>query len=213
MILNRRAALGLGLSALAAPAFVRPAGAASCALPDLDRGILFTRKDGSRGLARRESDGMVVIDYVTNRGDRIDRRRVENGVFETSRVLSESELPVVGSAPPEFTWTYGRKTVAPQASTGWSGKVKEVRKDVGYGDFMKEIVSRSRTSWDAVFSFLPGKPVRLSGCSYETVPVEATFTGKAGAHSRRWVYFPQLGLGLETRRDGVANGLVALTST
>ncbi|MCU0828276.1 MAG: hypothetical protein MUE52_12930 [Tabrizicola sp.] len=40
--------------------------------------------------------------------------------------------------------------------------------------------------------------------------VEAEFSGKDRVRSERWVYFPDLGLGIETRRDGVSNGLMAL---
>ena len=42
--------------------------------------------------------------------------------------------------------------------------------------------------------------------------VEAEWTGKQGTIRQRFVYFPALGLGLETQRDGKANGLVAMTS-
>jgi hypothetical protein len=52
--------------------------------------------------------------------------------------------------------------------------------------------------------------VELSGCSYRALTVEAEFTGKGGGRSQRWVYFSQLGLGIETRRDGVSNGLTAM---
>lgn len=210
MILTRRSLLVLGAAALATPALIRPADAKQCRFPDINRGVLFKREDGTRGLARRQLDGSVVIDYVTNKGDRVDRRRVEHGVFETWRLLSDSEQPVVGSAPPEWAWSYSRKAVPPEPGKGWSGRVKEVRTDIGYGDYMKEIVTKSRSTWDAKFRFLEGKEVRLSGCVFSMIPVEATFTGKQGRHRRRWVYFPQLDLGVETRRDGVSNGVVAL---
>ena len=67
MLFPRRRPLALSFATLAAPALIEPAQAA-CQRADLDRGIVFRRKDGSRGLARREGDGTVVIDDVTNRG-------------------------------------------------------------------------------------------------------------------------------------------------
>ncbi len=56
MELTRRSTLTLALAALAAPALIRPAHA-DCGPLNLDKGIVFTRKDGSRGLARREATG------------------------------------------------------------------------------------------------------------------------------------------------------------
>ncbi len=67
MILTRRLALTLQLATLAAPALVRPAWAA-CQRADLDQGIVFRREDGTKGLARRETDTAVLIDYATDLG-------------------------------------------------------------------------------------------------------------------------------------------------
>lgn len=212
MNLPRRLFLSLGASVLAAPALCLRAGAAECSGNlSLERGIAFRRKDGSRGLVRREADGGVVIDYITNEGERTDRRRVVAGVFETWRLYAESEFPVVGSAPPEWTWSYTPKPVTPAAGGGWNGKVREVRDEVGYGTNMRESHSRSRTNWTAEYRFLAREEVKLSGCYLLILPVEATFTSGQVTRSQRWLYFEQHGFGLETRRDGVGNGLTALT--
>jgi hypothetical protein len=207
MILTRRSALSLTLTTLAAPALIRPAWAA-CQRADLDKGIVFRRKDGSRGLARREGDGTVVIDYVTNRGEWLDRRRVSHGVFETQRVVQESELPVVGASAPEYRWTFSTKPIWPEDGATWSGKVKEVI-EVTISD-ENGTVERERRNWTANYRCFEPRDVELSGCSYIALTVEAEFTGKGGSHSQRWVYFPELGLGIETRRDGVSNGLTAM---
>jgi hypothetical protein len=213
MLISRRAVLSLSLAALAAPALIRPGFAESCtSFAELERGIVFKRKDGSQGLARRESDGTVVIDYVNNQGDRTDRRKVVQGVFETWRKYADSEYPVVGSAPPEFSWKFSPKPVVPEAGRSWSGKVSEVRHDVGYGAYMKEIHSRVRTTWKARYSFLETGDAIFSGCHYMTLPVEAVFTGEQGTRTQRWIYFPQLGFGIETKRDGVANGITAMSA-
>lgn len=203
----RRHFLTLSLSALAAPALVRPVRAA-CQRADLDKGIAFRRQDGSKGLARSEGDGTVVIDYVTNRGYWLDRRRVTHGVFEIGRIVEESEEPVVGASAPEYTWTYGRKPIWPEDGATWSGRVKEVV-EVTISD-ENATVQRERQSWTASYRCREPRDVTLSGCSYQALTVEAEFTGKGGSRSQRWVYFPELGLGLETRRNGVSNGLVAL---
>ena len=213
MLISRRSVLTLSIAALATPALMRPGLAASCtSYAELGRGIVFKRKDGSRGLARRESDGTVVIDYVNNQGERLDRRKVVKGVFETWRKYSDSEYPVVGSAPPEFTWKFSPKPVEPEAGGSWTGKVSELRDDVGYGAYMKESHNRSRTTWKATYSFLETAQVKLSGCYYMTLPVEAVFTGERGTRTQRWIYFPQLGVGIETKRDGVGNGIVSMSA-
>ncbi|MEZ5796486.1 MAG: hypothetical protein R3D63_02710 [Paracoccaceae bacterium] len=208
MVLTRRAVLSLPLAALAVPA---PGGRAwaGCAALDLARGVAFRRQDGSRGLARREGDGTVFIDYVTNRGAWIDRRRVRNGVFEVSRVVEESEEPMVGASAPDFAWSHGKALIEPAEGAAWKGTVREVI-SVTLSD-EKATVRRQRNSWTASYLCSDLREVTLSGCAHRALTVEASFAGKAGKRSQRWVYFPDLGLGLETRRDGKANGLVALT--
>ena len=208
MTLNRRSALTLGLAALAAPALMRPA-LAACAFPDLSKGISFKRQDGSRGLARREGDGTVVIDYVTNRGSWLDRRRVRNGIFEAARVVEESEEPVVGASAPDYKWTYSPKIILPEDGATWAGRVKEVV-EVTISD-EASTVERTRAKWKAQYRCFDPREVKLSGCFLMALSVEASFTGKGGSRSQRWVYFPQLGLGLETVRNGKENGITALT--
>lgn len=207
MLLPRRHLLTLALAAFAAPALIRPANAA-CQPADLAKGVAFRRKDGSTGLARRDSDGTVAIDYVTNRGDWIDRRRVTNGVFETGRVVHENEEYVVGNSAPTYTWTYRPKLIRPEDGATWTGTVKEVV-EVTLSD-ENGTVNRNQSRWNASFRCFEPRDVTLSGCSYPTLAVEAEFTGEGGSYSQRWVYFSSLGLGLETRRDGVSNGLTAL---
>lgn len=207
MLFPRRRLMTLSLATLAAPALIGPAHAA-CQRADLDKGITFRRKDGSRGLARREGDGSVVIDYVTNRGEWLDRRRVTHGVFEIARIVQESELPVVGASAPDYRWTFSPKPIWPEDGATWSGKVKEVV-EVTISD-ENGTVERERRNWTASFRCFEPRDVELSGCSYRALTVEAAFTGKGGSRSQRWVYFPELGLGIETRRDGVSNGLTAM---
>jgi hypothetical protein len=208
VILTRRSTLTLALAALAAPALVRPAHAA-CVRPDLAKGIVFKRQDGSRGLARREGDGTVVIDYVTNRGEWLDRRRVKNGVFEVARIVQESELPIVGASAPDYAWTYSPKIIQPKDGATWNGKIREVM-EVTISD-ERGTVEREKTRWDASYRCFEPREVNLSGCSYQALTVEAVWSGAKGTISQRWVYLPELGLGLETKRNGKGNGIVALT--
>lgn len=197
---------------LAAPALLllsRGALAAACKPTDLAKGIAFRRQDGSTGLARREADGRVAIDYVTNRGAWTDLRRVKNGVFEVQRIVEESEEPMVGSSAPTYSWGYSPKIITPEDGATWDGTVKETV-EFTISDEASTVVRR-RAKWTAHFRCFDPREVTLSGCYYTALAVEASFVGPNGARSQRWVYFPQLGLGLETRRDGKANGITAMT--
>ncbi len=198
---------------LAAPALLllpRGAWAGSICKPvDLDKGIAFRRQDGSTGLARREADGRVLIDYVTNRGAWTDLRRVRNGVFEVQRIVEESEEPMVGASAPTFSWTYSPKIITPEDGATWDGTVKQ-EVEVTISD-EAATVERSRAKWTAHYRCFDPREVKLSGCFLLALSVEASFVGKGGSRSQRWVYFPELGLGLETVRDGKENGITALT--
>jgi hypothetical protein len=206
MLFHRRHFLTLSLSALAAPALIGPARAA-CQRADLAKGISFTRQDGSKGVATAEGDE-VRIDYVTNRGAWTDIRRAKNGVFEVSRTVEENEEPVVGSSAPTYSWTYSPKIILPADGATWSGRVKETT-EVTISD-ENATVERWGTRWEAIYRCFDPREVTLSGCTYQALTVEAVFAGETGGYSQRWVYFPELGLGLETRRDAVTNGLVAM---
>ena len=198
---------------LAAPALLllpRAAGAAgSCKPVDLNKGIAFRRQDGSTGLARREPGGLVAIDYVTNRGAWTDQRRAQNGVFEVQRTVEESEQPVVGASAPTYSWSYSPKIITPEDGAIWDGTVKQVV-EVTISD-EAATVERRRAKWTAHYRCFDRREVKLSGCFYLALSVEASFVGKGGSWTQRWVYFPELGLGLETVRDGKENGITALT--
>jgi hypothetical protein len=158
-------------------------------------------------VARAEGDE-VRIDYVTNRGAWTDIRRAKNGVFETSRTVEESEEPMVGSSAPTYSWTYSPKIIMPADGATWSGRVKETV-EVTISD-ENGTVERQRTRWNAIYRCFEPREVTLSGCTYQALTVEAAFSGDGGGYSQRWVYFPELGLGLETRRNGETNGLTAM---
>lgn len=176
------------------------------------KGVVFKRQDGSNG--RLQTDGnTIVIDYVTGREAWEDERTTTYGIYETRRYLNENEGYLVGSSPPLWTWKFSPKVVVPKAGDGWAGKVKQVIRSVTYGDEMKEFVSEQKATYKASYTFQAEKSVKLSGCTYRMIPVEAIFTAPGDSRSQRWVFFPDLGFGLETKRDGAANGLVAMKPT
>lgn len=68
-------------------------------------------------------------------------------------------------------------------------------------------VGRQRTRLQTTQRCFELREVTRSGCIHR---VEAVFSGKNGGQSQRWVCFPTPGLGRETRRNDMSNGLVAL---
>lgn len=210
MLIARRRLLSLGLAAL--PLVAAPALAGEACQPiDPAKGIVFKRQEGTRGLVRREGDGTLVIDYVTNKGDWMDRRRSRMGIFELGRELNESEYPLVGSAPPEWVWKFPGKLPEPEAGKSWSGTVRETLIQISYGEEMKENRSETKSRWQATYRFLERKEVKISGCFYLILPVEAEFVSGAAKRSQRWIYFEREGFAIETRADGKDNGIVAMT--
>jgi hypothetical protein len=71
-------------------------------------------------------------------------------------------------------------------------------------------VGRQHTRWQAIYRCFELREVTLSGCIHRALTVEAVFSGENGGYSQRWVCFPAPGLELETRRNDVLNGVVAL---
>ncbi len=173
--------------------------------------MVFKRQDGSHGRLQSVGD-KIVIGYVTGRDPWEDERTTLVGVYEQARDLNENEGDLVGSSPPSWEWKFSPKVTVPQAGDGWAGTVKDVVQNVTYGAAMKANVPRFKTSYKANLAFLPETTAKLSGCTYRMIPGEAVFTGPDKSRSQRFVFFPDLGFGLETKRDGAANGLVAMKS-
>lgn len=71
-------------------------------------------------------------------------------------------------------------------------------------------------SFTVAYSFDPEKTVTLSGCRYRAIGVNGNFYSGAVAWSGRWVYFPDLEVGIQTKgtdsRTGESwvNGMIAL---
>ena len=182
---------------------------------DLRAGITFKRQDGRLGTVRAGKDrGVVLVDYDSAAALSRDSRRSLWGVYETRTTLNGRDGETV------ITWKFDPRPPEPVAGGGWAGSVREGRRGAGeavappgFGSVEKgeqEAVRKGIRGLRVSYSFLPERVVKLSGCKYRAIPVEAVFAGAGAGFSRRWVYFPDLGFGLETRRDGEANGIVAL---
>lgn len=181
--------------------------AADCLTADsVTSGVSFTRADGRVGRVVAK-DGGIFVDYAAGKGLWTDERQTLLGIYETRSVTYFSDEALIGSGDTSQTWDFRGKPPVPQAGESWKTRIKEYSvtsnsSEQGYADWSGK--------FDAVYSFLPEQEVKLSGCTYRVVPVEATFLGETGGFSQRWLYFPDLGFGLETKRNGEGNGLTAL---
>ncbi len=171
---------------------------------DLATGIAFKRQDGRTGLAVAQ-DGGVLVDYATNpKGAWQDLRKTDRGIYEATWAWTPTEEYYVGGGP-GGGWQYAiqGKPPEPEAGATWKTTVRVTESHYdgteSGGPVLKYLLK-------AVYSFQDVKEAKLSGCTYRIQPVEATFTGKNTHFTRRWIYFPDLGLGLETRVTDHAGG-------
>lgn len=183
------------------------AAAAECLTADsVKSGVVFKRADGRAGrvVAR---DGGIFVDYAAGKGMWTDERQTLLGIYELTTTTFYSDEELIGSGATTQTWKFRGKPPVPRVGESWKTRITDNTvisnsSEQGYEDWSGK--------FDAVFAFLPEMEATLSGCTYRAVPVEATFLGKNGGFTRRWLYFSDLGFGLETKRDGEGIGLTAL---
>ena len=182
---------------------------------DLASGIAFKRQDGRSGLAQADGKG-VTVDYATNAtGAWQDLRQTDRGIYEASWAWTPTEEYYVGGGP-GGGWQYGLQGEPPEPAPGESWTTS-IRVRESHYDGTESGGPVLKYTLKAVYSYQAVKEAKLSGCTYRILPVEATFTGKNTHFTRRWIYFPDLGFGLETRvtdhqgGDDRKLGLTALT--
>lgn len=188
---------------------------AECVTVDsLTKGVTFTRQDGRTGLIRAAGKAFE-IDYATNSKTAwADERLSRLGIYDQSWHWSPSDEYYVGGGPGgDFTFKFKGKPPVPAKTTSWNTTVSE-RKSLEAGLESGPVISRA--SYSVTYSYQASKTAKLSGCSYTIQPIEATFQNKDAHLTRRWIYFPDLGFGLETRvidhkgKDSRELGLTAL---
>ena len=165
------------------------------------------------GLDKTMDEGNA--NYKTKAG-KVDHWRIfRNGVFETeenwsyddpatdARIVVTLERRFSGRLPgigPGTTW----KTTVTERVTRYNQLTSE------------ETVSKEKVV--VTYSFLPARQAEISGCTYETIPVEATFAGDQTRLTRRFIYFPALQAGIATREQDhaagteVKNGITGMAS-
>ena len=187
---------------------------ADCVTPDsLAKGVTFKREDGRSGVIRAAGK-MFEIDYASNsKGPWRDQRLSRLGIYDSEWHSNPTEAYIVGGGPGgDFSYKFSGKPPLPKADTTWATTVSE-RKSLEAGLQSGPVITRS--SYKVTYSFLPTKAAKLSGCSYTIQPIEAHFTNKDTDLTRRFIYFPDLGFGLETRvidRKGDTSRELGLTA-
>lgn len=183
-----------------------PADALCLTAQSIDRGVVFRRADGHSGSAIRK-DGQIFIDYAAEDGVRIDLRQTRFGIYETAMTQLFKDAPVMGAGTGLFAQRFVGKLAEPVAGGGWRGEV-EVQFDADNPSVVESLAQG--WVWGAEFSFLPEFSGTLSGCTYRVIPVEVRFRTASRVFDQRFVYFPELGFGLESKRDGVTNKVMVL---
>ena len=193
---------------LAACLTLLPLGAlAECVTADsLVKGVSFKRADGRAGRAVAR-DGGIYVDYAAGKGLWTDERQTLLGIYETNTTSFFSDEELIGSGDTRQTWKFRGKPPVPKAGESWKTRISA---DAVTDNSSEQGYQEWSGKFDAVYTFLPEMEAKLSGCTYRAIPVEATFLGEDGGFTRRWLYFANLGFGLETKRDGTGNGLTAL---
>jgi len=191
----------LRLSLLLALLAATPVAAECLTEASLDTGVMFTRADGRTGSAVRGPRDVLRIDYALGDPNRIDRVEAKFGIF-TQKALDRLGPP--GTPATETTFRRAGRQKAPEAGEAWKTRLSTVAETEAVPPARPVKV---RADYQVTYSYQSEQTVTLSGCTYRMIPVEATFVGDTSHFTRRWDYFPELGLGLETRYTDHRTGI------
>jgi len=201
-----------GILSLLLIASATPALADCVTRADLAAGIHLDFQHGRQGSATLESGDVLRIVY--DDPGRREVRIARLGIYETAQSVSYGSASgdVVGA----WSANAGQMSLSgtppvPSPGGSWEG--------VMTGTFTQSDQSGSASEFTlrmpVRYAFLEAREVTVSGCTYMSVPVEATFTIDGGTMVQRFAYFPDLGFGVETqvtRADGqvATNGLTGM---
>lgn len=175
-----------------------PAAAACVTADTLATGVAFTRADGMGGLAVRDgADVLIEYRYTAPKGNR-DERAGRFGIYETNTI---SEGKRRNGTALELRGRHETVTrLSPAGKEPVPGQTFKMRwREITKACIGSECEQIWRSWGTVTYRFLTSQTVRISGCAYEVIPVEATFFGTVPLYTTRWLYFPELGFGLETR--------------
>jgi hypothetical protein len=187
-----------------------PAVADCLASDSLDKGVSFTRANGMGGTVQRDGESIRIEYEATAAEGNRDSRIGQFGIYET-QTDSEATNPdpdVIDGWGRTLTVTrFARTLVMPvpyeSFTTSWvtrSGNCSAASCDPNW----EALKTRERGT--ATYWFLAQTDVQLSGCTYAVIPVEAAFLSEHRHYTRRWLFYPELGFGLETRVTNNTSG-------
>jgi hypothetical protein len=198
--------LALHITALTACLSAALPVAAGCVTSDtLAKGVAFTRADGVGGLAIQDGT-KVWIEYRFSapKGNR-DERVGRFGIYETETIsegIRRNGTVIEGRARHETSIRFARPGSEPVPGETFKSTFRAKTRSC----IASECVEIWRTWGSATYRFMQSETVRISDCAYKVIPVEATFFGTVPIYTQRWLYFPDLGFGLETRVTDHLNG-------
>lgn len=177
---------------LSSPAF------ADCVTKDdLAVGVAFKRQDGRAGLIKAKGKTFEINYAVESKTAWQDERDALMGIYETGWAYTPTDEYYVGGSPGGlYSYKFAKKPPVPAEDATWQSKVKVTETQDNGTEYGPE---ESHFNLTVVYSYQTIKEAKLSGCTYRIMPVEATFTGENTHLTQRWIYFPDLGFGLETR--------------
>ena len=151
--------------------------AAACVTAEtLATGVSFTREDGKTGLVQSAGD-VVAITHAVGAGPWQDTRTSRLGIYDLTADPHLSNAVTVGGGYPHYAWSFAKLPPVPAPGTGFSTRIKQTRtEDIGTQTSPAPTVS----AYDSTYTFLPAQRVKLSGCPYPIIPVEAAFSN--GGH-------------------------------
>jgi len=193
------------------------AAAACVTAADLATGVTFTREDGRQGLISREGKRFA-IDYAVNSNTAWqDKRQSWLGIYDAEWLsVPTDSYQAEGGPGGSYSFRFASKPPMPTPGTTWDTTVTErgaqaVRFKLG----PVAISQRDRSSYAVNYRFMAETAAKISGCTYRVLPVEAIFKNQTTDLTRRFIYFPDLGFGLETQvadRNGTSSRALGLTS-
>ena len=180
------------LSLMASPAL------ADCVTKDdLAVGVAFKRQDGRKGEIVSTGKGFAIKYAADSKTAWQDDRDSLMGIYDTTWSWTPTDEYYVGGGPGGYySFKFSGKPPVPEAGGSWKTNVSVMETQDNGTENGPETF---RYTLKVTYSFQDTKEAKLSGCTYTIQPVEATFTGKNTHLTRRWIYFPDLGFGLETR--------------
>lgn len=204
------------LTAILALCLAAPPALADCVTPDsLPRGVSFKRQDGHKGTIHFDSKDFAINYAADSKTAWEDERDSHLGIYDTAWTWTPTDEYVVGGGPGGYySFKFSGKPPVPEVGQTWKSTISVAETQDNGTESGPETYSYKLK---VTYSFQDTREAKLSGCTYTIQPVEATFTGKNTHLTRRWIYFPDLGFGLETRvtdhqgGDDRKLGLTALT--